>query len=112
MLHHRIKQPHWHDASGVITCRDCDGEGSRPNRPWLNNGDPDCWPVDCAVCAGKGHHPCSVCGFDHDVPGYDCVICAMVRDMPSALLARIMPAEIGEAFAAAAKVALAAEVRS
>ena len=112
MLHHRIKQPHWHDASGVITCRECDGDGSRPNRPHLHPGDPDCWPVDCEVCDGKGHHPCSVCGFDQIVDGYDCLVCSLVYELSPAQIKAINPADIADAFAAAAAVALAAETQA
>jgi len=106
------KARHWHDTSGVVPCRECDGAGYKPNRPWLQNGDPDCWPVTCPECNGAGHHPCSVCGFEHDVPGYDCIVCHIVREMTPAQLKAINPTDIADAFAAAANVALNAEARS
>ena len=106
------KPRHWHDASGVVPCRECDGEGSRPNRPHLHPADPDCWPVDCPVCDGQGHHPCAVCGFDHIVPGYDCLVCDFTRELTPAQLRAINPADIADAFAAAVNVALNAEARS
>lgn len=112
MLHARpIKPARWTDASGVMPCRECDGEGSRPNRPWLQNGDPDCWPVECAECNGVGHHPCSVCGFDMDVEGYDCPVCLIVYEMTPAQLKEINPADIADCFAAARAVALDAEAQ-
>ncbi len=112
MLKSRLRPPHWHDASGIIPCHECDGDGEKPNRPWLNSGDPDCWPVPCPECNGAGYHPCSVCGFEHEVPGYDCPICLIVSEMTPEHIKSIKPADIADAFAAAMNVALNAEARS
>ena len=68
----------WNYHSAVTPCPPCDGKGAAPNRPWLSNGDPDCWDVECEACEGVGHHACAVCGFDHSIPGYDCLICEAV----------------------------------
>lgn len=96
-------QSTWYKRSGVTDCMTCEGHGSRANRPWLNNGDPDCWPVECEDCEGQGQFACDVCGFDQQVSGYDCLACETVQSLTDTDLLAID----AEAFAAAFANALA-----
>lgn len=97
----------WYKRSGIVPCETCEGHGSRANRPWLNNGDPDCWPVDCPDCEAQGHFACDVCGFDQQTAGYDCLSCDTVQSLTDAdLLALDVPA-FAAAFARAVAIARA-----
>ena len=84
-IHHK-HLAHWHNRSGILPCYECDGTGGLPNNPHLRNGDPDCWVVTCRDCDGAGHQACEVCGFNIEVPGFDCLACDMARDIPAHLL--------------------------
>lgn len=73
----------WNFHSVVAECSECEGKGDY----WQTQGrnDPDAC-TECPHCEGVGHHACGVCGFDTIIPGYDCLICQMVGDIPDALL--------------------------
>jgi DnaJ-class molecular chaperone len=94
---------HWFKNSGVLDCPECEGHGSRANRPWLNTGDPDCWLVVCQECEGQGHFACDVCGFDQQISGYDCLACGTLQGLSDMDILTLD----GEAFAAAFTKALA-----
>lgn len=102
----------WNYHSAVTPCPPCEGKGAAPNRPWLSNGDPDCWDVECEACEGVGHHACAVCGFDHSIPGYDCLICEAVADIPASVLEDHDTALIIAAFAKALDAARSDAERS
>lgn len=76
----------WNYHSHVAPCDQCEGIGSYPNGRGLGGNDPDSWDIECDECEGHGHSACKVCGFDHIVPGYDCLACSTVEDVPTKLL--------------------------
>jgi len=100
----------WHNNSGIIECCECEGHGTQPNKPWLRNGDPDCWDVECPECEGHGHHACKVCGFDIEVPGFDCLVCDMALEVPAKLMTDKTAVAMGEALRHAFAAALALQV--
>ena len=66
----------------TIECAICDGRGERWNgRGTGHANDPDSYDVECEACNGLGHLPCPVCGFNIDIPGYDCFPCEVVREL-------------------------------
>lgn len=76
----------WNVKSGICPCWQCDGVGREMACPNLRVGDPSNHEIDCDVCEGAGHTHCEVCGFDVVIPGYDCLACQMVYDIPDNLL--------------------------
>lgn len=94
----------WYLKSGIIPCDTCDGKGGRWRNFYGHANDPDNWVVECPDCDGRGHHACEVCGFDVHVPGFDCLVCDMVLELPADLLTD----ETADAMAGAVKAAVAA----
>lgn len=84
----------WHKNSGVIECPHCEGRGSHWNGRGLGGNDPDSWDVECDACEGYGNHECKVCGFGIAMPGFDCLVCETVVNIPAALLTAEVQAEL------------------
>ena len=100
----RITRP-WDYHSGVHSCATCDGTGvveaaRRPtvDDPYPENPCPDCDGLEAA---------CDVCGSTIEVKGYDCLICALVNDLPADALGR--GDEVANAIKSAMGARLAAE---
>jgi hypothetical protein len=90
----------WYRDSGILACEECEGHGVIDKTPWRHGNDPDRWEEDCSHCDGVGHNECAVCGFDIEIPGYDCLVCDTIRDIPDALLTDDTASQIGKAVAA------------
>lgn len=94
----------WDYRSGVSECRDCEGAGFICKTPhYTHPHDPRRVDVECDHCGSVGHTACEVCGFDIVVPGYDCIVCQTVCDMPYHLLTDETARHFGEALAVAFK---------
>lgn len=86
MLHTHITRP-WNFHSEVKHCTTCDGLGrvASQARPTVSNPFPE---TDCNDCSGReGAAPCEVCGFSIHVPGYECLPCQLVDELPRHALA-------------------------
>lgn len=97
----------WDRHSGVTKCQCCEGCGTVvkfPRGAYMLN--PLEWAAACDDCAGQGQFNCIVCGFDQEVPGYDCWVCESARDLPVSAMKEINPADLADAFAAAFNAAL------
>lgn len=67
----------WNWDSEVRVCGTCDGMGVVPSHRRPSVDDP--YPEDpCPDCDGEHLPECQVCGFEHEVKGYDCFVCDMV----------------------------------
>jgi hypothetical protein len=75
----------WNYYSVVDCCPTCEGAGVvHAHRPATIN---DPYPENaCPDCDGEHEPECEVCGSHTIVPGYDCLVCATVYDIPSAQL--------------------------
>ncbi|CAB4120800.1 hypothetical protein UFOVP5_37 [uncultured Caudovirales phage] len=92
----------WDFASEVATCQTCEGAGEICTSPFHTHpNDPDRCDVECYDCEGAGHFACEVCGFDIQVPGYDCLVCNTASEIPAHMLTDDTAAHIGAALAAA-----------
>lgn len=91
----------WHGKSGVSHCSTCDGIGKVASQRISTINDP--YPeADCPDCSGE-HGPCAVCGFEIPIPGYDCLVCDMVLEIP----AHMLRDETAEAIGQSVKQAIA-----
>lgn len=66
--------PTWNYHSHVKVCPDCNGVGevASHHRPSINDPYPS---QPCENCDGPHEPECSVCGFNQQVAGYDCLAC-------------------------------------
>lgn len=88
------KQAHWNQASHSGECVVCEGHGKVWNQRGTGHAnDPSSGMVECAMCEGTGKHACAVCGNDIEAKGYDCLVCDMVNELPTADL---NPAELAD----------------
>ena len=90
--------------SGVQHCGECEGRGDVSNGRGLGGNDPASWMVDCPECHGEPIIACEVCGFDLEVPGYDCLACFVAGELPDELVT----AEVGGGLAMAIAMAMVA----
>lgn len=99
----RIARP-WDQHSGVHSCATCNGLGTVAASRRPSTWDP--YPeVACPDCDGEYHEAaCDVCGSTIEAKGYDCLICAMVNDLPADALGR------GDEVANAIKAAMGARL--
>lgn len=100
----------WDYHSGVHSCATCDGTGvvEAARRPTVDDPYPE---NPCPDCDGEYHEAeCDVCASTIEVKGYDCLICALVNDLPADALGR--GDEVATAIKAAMGARLAAEVRA
>ena len=76
----------WNYHSAVTPCATCEGTGEVWNGKGNGGNDPDSFNVDCPNCGDPtpGVFACKVCGFQHVVPGYDCLACETVAAIPVA----------------------------
>lgn len=98
----------WNYHSAVTPCPTCEGTGEVWNGKGHGGNDPDSFDVDCPDCVGspvEGLWPCKVCGFQHVVEGYDCLVCETVASIPEAALDAIEREHLQRAFAAALSAA-------
>lgn len=72
----------WNWNSHVTACTECGGSGKLETRTGV-----DSYRVTgCDWCAGPHEPECEVCGFTVEVPGYDCLACETVYNLPDELL--------------------------
>ena len=78
-------KPVWNYRSGVASCHICDGAGvvHAARRATIDDPYPE---TDCECGIGEHLPECEVCGFTIEVPGYDCLACQTVADIPAKLL--------------------------
>lgn len=74
-------KPAWYRASGVYACRTCDGDGvvGSLRRATINDPYPE---DDCPDCTGPHEPECPTCGYQVQVPGYDCFVCETLHALP------------------------------
>lgn len=98
-----INRP-WNFHSEVKHCGTCDGIGRVASHRQPTTWDP--YPeVACPDCDGEYHEAaCDVCGSTIEAKGYDCLICALVNDLPADALGR------GDEVATAIKSAMGARL--
>lgn len=95
----------WNYYSAVATCETCDGIGKVHANRMPTTGDP--FPeMDCPDCDGPGAGECPVCGFDHYIPGYDCLACDTVLALDAFHLGRFNVDDFAKAVAVAHGLAL------
>ena len=75
----------WNYNSVVTACDECGGEGwvRSLRRPTVDDPYPE---TTCSACDGPQAPECTVCGCTTVVPGYDCIVCQTVGELPEALL--------------------------
>ena len=95
----------WNYYSAVSHCEDCDGKGHRWNGRGMGGNDPDSWAIPCETCEETGLVECPVCGFDIDVPGYDCLACETVNELSAGQLTDAVADKLTAAIKAAIHVA-------
>lgn len=101
----RIARP-WDYNSGVHSCATCNGLGVVASQTRATTWDP--YPeVACPDCDGEHEAACDVCGSTIEAKGYDCLICALVNDLPADALGR--GDEVANAIKSAMGARLAAE---
>lgn len=106
MLHQPITKP-WNHASAVTCCQTCEGEGTVRSSRRASIHDP--FPEDaCPDCDGPHAKECAVCGSEIEVPGFDCIACQAVADLPDHCLNDFVVDEL----AAAMKLAICARLAS
>lgn len=105
-----VQKP-WNYNSCTNPCGECDGTGAHAVNPHLRVGDPSYHEIDCDECEGSGHTHCEVCGFDVVIPGYDCLACQMVYDIPDNLLTDKVADALAEAVRNAISKARAANMK-
>lgn len=71
----------WNEKSGVTVCGPCQGSGKiwSNRRPTVDDPYPE---KACKSCDGEHLPECPVCGFQHVVPGFDCIVCETVYNIP------------------------------
>jgi hypothetical protein len=102
----------WYRKSGIVSCDRCEGHGAYWNGRGLGGTDPESWDIDCPDCDALGHHACAVCGFDVVAPGFDCLACDMVRELPIGQLTGEVADKLAASIKAAINVAAEAECAS
>lgn len=87
MLHHTHISLPWNFRSEVQLCDTREGTGRVASHARPSVWDP--YPeTKCSDCGGReGAGPCSVCGSELHVRGYDCFICQAVDELPREALA-------------------------
>lgn len=95
----------WDHSSGVDDCDACEGQG-RTSHGGMGGNDPDTYTLECPECDGRGFHACSVCGFDVQTSGFDCLVCSLAAELTPAQMNDINPADLADSFAAAVNAAL------
>ena len=93
----------WDYHSGVYSCATCNGLGAIAShrRPTVDDPYPE---SPCPDCDGEHEAACDVCGSTIEAKGYDCLICALVNDLPADALGR------GDEVAIAIKAAMDARL--
>lgn len=75
----------WNYLSGVMVCETCNGAGTVHAHRTATVNDP--YPeAACPDCTGEHTPECTVCGCNIVVPGYDCIACQMVEELPASAL--------------------------
>lgn len=70
----------WNYHSNVTVCSECDGAGRvhATRRATIDDPYPE---SPCQSCEGPHDPECSVCGFNQQVHGYDCLACDTVASL-------------------------------
>jgi len=93
---------HWNYHSAVTCCETCEGTGTVRAARRATIIDP--YPESpCPDCDGEHLPECKVCGCGVIVPGYDCIACYVVGELPAHHLDAESIGQIAIAIAHAAK---------
>ena len=96
----------WNYRSHVHVCDLCEGAGVvwSSHKATINDPYPE-QPCECGL--GEHEPECPVCGFQIVVPGYDCLACDTVNDIPDAMLTPDTASKLSDAIARAIEAAAA-----
>ena len=95
----------WNYYSGVCVCETCDGTHTVAHykQPTVDDPFPE---INCEDCPAPHAAECPVCGFDHYIPGYDCLACDTVLALDAFHLGRFNVDDFAKAVAVARGLAL------